>query len=194
MKTTILFFAIMIAATITGAQLPCPTDSVGGGGAGVGFVDSLVIGTIESRCTPCPTEGVVGWSIPQDFNGNVTIYSPQIGHVFALQVVRSCRYVMFDTCGVFDPDPAMNQFVVQFATVGNAAVYVSADIGDTIIVICKSTPTPQEELAPFLDLATCSIPMGITPRIEPIKRYWEFDGYYWRQVTDRPTRGWWKEL
>lgn len=144
------------------AQPPCPQDSIGGGGAGVGAVDQQVIEQGPTFCTECPTGGFVSWSMPEDFNGHIQLYSPNGQQQFSLQLVQQCRWLLLDSCITLPTSPTNGPFDLRFAVFGASQLYISGQLGDTLNIICKSTPSPQEELyIPLIDLATCSVPLSI---------------------------------
>jgi len=197
MKTTILFFAIMIAATIGMAQVnPCEYQMIGAGGAGVAAIDTSTA-TMQPRCTPCTTEGCVAWQLPADTAYYIAIYTMRPSWV-SVQIVADCDYLIWDTCAYISGDSVSPPMPFDFDMIipASSQMVVCAGLGDTIIIEVKAT-TPNNfptYTTPILDLSTCNPPVSVAQPMPPIKRYWEFDGYYWRQVTDRPTRGWWKEF
>jgi len=203
MKRLLILLSIFISSITAYAQPECPMDSIGGGGAGVGSLDQSVIQLSPTYCTECPANGVVSWELPNDFNGHVYLHSPNGQQAFSIQVVKDCRYVMLDTCLVLPNNPSNGAFDLTFAIIGGVQLYVSGQVGDTVAIDCKSTPSPQEELTmALIDLQLCQIPttidaplttceqshyINITTLIEYTERSSQAlpSGIYWQYCTDR---------
>jgi hypothetical protein len=184
-KTTL--FALLMAATICcNAQSSlCGHDSLGSNQIGLAVRDTITIGDDSPRCVDClpmDGQGCTSIALPSGFNGHFFLNSPTNGY-FSAQLTTFCNYLMWDSCGIFPPDGMAGMaFIHEFYAIGNCQLTVCGNIGDTVNILIKSVPSPQEELTPYLDLTTCTTPVSVAQPIDQPRRYWEFDGYYWREV------------
>lgn len=161
MKTILTIAALVLAISLFG-QPPCPQDSICGGGSGVGAIDTSVVQEGVTYCTDCPTQGSVSWTLPNDFNGYIYLLCPNGTLPSSIQVVQDCQFVLFDTCVVLPQNYNNGFFSIGIAIIGNAQIYINGQVGDSIVIDCKSTPFPQEALEAYLlDLATCQLPLPI---------------------------------
>lgn len=60
---------------MTYAQPECPMDTIGGGGAGIGAIETAVVQFGPTYCTECSVQNSVSWELPTDFNGHICLHS-----------------------------------------------------------------------------------------------------------------------
>lgn len=185
-KIHFLLFLILTSAATIFAQPLSPTDSISGGGGGIASIDSSTIAASATYCTACVVDGYVSWELPVNFTGHLHIASPNAGSTFSIQIVQSCRYVVYDTCMRLPRNIFGGGFQINFSVVGNAQVYIGGGIGDTVVIGCKTTPPPQQFLGPaYLDLSTCITPTGIDQPTSLCTDYNYYDIVHLRPVSER---------
>jgi hypothetical protein len=187
MKTT-LFLLFMALSTHLQAQ--CGFDSIGSGSSGVASVDSSVIGVdIAPQCAECAADGCTAWQLPADTALHISLFAGSVSR-FSIQITTECSLVLWDTCVTLSPNPS-TPFTIGAILPPYSQIIVCGDIGDTVVLMVKATPPMNfpSHTAPYIDLTTCTTPVGMAQPIEQSNRYWEFDGYYWREVQEmRPNR------
>jgi hypothetical protein len=196
MKTTILFFIALIAASICSAQsTPCGFVPIGAGSSGVAAVDSGIIDTITPQCTPCAAQGCIGWQLSPDTSYHISFYTTS-KDTFSIQLVTECHYLLWDTCVVLN---VYNPIVYPPLFLGlvlppSSQLIVCGDLGDTVIIEVKATPPLNfpAYTVPYLDLSTCSPPTATVEPIKAVRQYWEFDGVYWKPVDALKPNGLYK--
>lgn len=195
MKRIIPLLLIVLAVN---CHAQCGYPYIGGGGSGVGAIDSAILGSLPSTCTACATQSRACWEMPDSFNGDFYVFSPNVGDTFSAQIIRDCRYLMFDTCSVLPFDASTGNFVIRFLLLGTVQVCISGQSGDTVFIVSKSTPSPQEELSVVLaDLDSCGGATSVLEPLNPIYEYYRWSdgvhmypplvpGFYWRRYVTNP--------
>jgi hypothetical protein len=173
-----LMFILLFGGGMARAQ--CGYDSIGGGGAGIAASDTATVGGVAPRCTNCDADSCVAWQLPA-VDGDTTsmfiyLYNPDSA-MFSVQITMDCDLLLWDTCGVLSPrTPVNDPFVVMFTFYGNAQIVVCGAMGDSVILEVKITPQRHRILdTPILDLATCSMPVGVAPQEAATKCLWSVD-------------------
>lgn len=186
MKTTLIVLFLAISIRL---QAQCGYDSIGSGSSGVASVDSSIIGEMTPQCTECAADGCTAWQLPSDTSLHISLFAGSVGR-FSVQITTECNLVLWDTCVTLSPSP----FTIGVILPPNSQIIVCGDIGDTVVLMVKATPPMNFPIytTPHLDLTTCATPVGLAQPIEQPRLYWEFDGYYWREVREMRPNGLYK--
>lgn len=190
MKTTILFIAALVAATIITAQTRnCASDSL----------QNAIHTTIQMDEAPPPCypfecyapDACHAIQMQDSFVGVLDFGGS--GQYFQVIVLDNCHLVVKDTCvriGTQTPS-----FVLFNTFPNRSTLLVCGQSGTSVTIFPKVTPSMSYPAfaAPTIDLDTlCGPFVGIPQPIPHPRQYWEFDGTYWRPVDAMKPNGLYK--
>ena len=163
MKTLTVFILALMGLTFLRGQGLCGYDSLGGGSSGVSDLDTAVIGQYHPRCTNCDVQQCVAWTLAENFNGHIALYSPDSVE-YSIQLTRDCHLLRWDSCRVLGQrHPSVPRFYIGFGVTSNVQIVVCGAIGDTVLIESKISPQPLRRLdSTLVDLNTCAVPVGLT--------------------------------